>query len=406
MRVSAIKNFSYSSNKREQVSCYKTNNSSAGSVSFIPAQKVYAGYLGFRGGIPLSSLVNDYKWFINHDRNSAINAFLKIDAPKDSINQLLRHILSNKDFSYEFIDSISSQPRNVADIYQKCKEKLPDGSDIINIYVPNNLYVKAYENYIDERYKNAASVSELLKIRPDWKEEVLLSKHRELYHNDDFELGIVPDSIGQENFQAVAEHLKKHCTYGFKRQTEIPDLNINGKTFTLKPYLDGKSDKNVFRIKTPDGQRFVIKMTTSENENLNQPGSLGLVSIIDTYLTQNSCRNAAPIKYYNKNQNIAIYDYINHNKVDQIRFSIYEMLNRMPDIKDLGITIYDTIGSNNYFRLDDSQKALRNANDFKYGTLHDEVISVDNDHSTYDKILFPIVNKYHKAIQNEIQMFF
>ncbi len=405
MKIDSIKNISISSKNNNELNFNKTNNF-VSTNAVLPKQKVYAAHLGFRGGVQLTGLINDYRWFINNDKTPAINSFLKINAPKESMNQLLNYILSNKDTSYEFIDSIVKQPRNVTKIYKLCNEKVPWNADILNIYVPNNLYVKAYENYIDERYKNAASVSELLKIRPDWKEEVLLSKHRELYHNDDFELGIVPDSIGQENFQAVAEHLKKHCTYGFKRQTEIPDLNINGKTFTFKPYLDGKSDKNVFRIKTPDGQRFVIKMTTSENENLNQPGSLGLVSIIDTYLTQNSCRNAAPIKYYNKNQNIAIYDYINHNKVDQIRFSIYEMLNRMPDIKDLGITIYDTIGSNNYFRLDDSQKALRNANDFKYGTLHDEVISVDNDHSTYDKILFPIVNKYHKAIQNEIQMFF
>ena len=123
-------------------------------------------------------------------------------------------------------------------------------------------------------------------------------------------------------------------------------------------------------------------------------------------MTRNNCRNAAPIRYYNRNNNIAIYDYINHNKVNQIRFSISELLNKIPDIKDLGITIYDTIGSNNYFRLDDSQRALQNSNDFTYGILHDEVISVDNDHATYDKILFPSIDKYHKAIQNEIQMFF
>ncbi len=405
MKVSAIKNFSYNSDKTETLSYQKTVSDEPENTT-PAAQKVYAGHLGFRGGIPLTNLVNDYKWFINHDKLPAINAFFKINAPKESMKQLLRHILANKEYSYAFIDSISSQPRNVTNFYQMFKERLPWDSDVFNMYAPNNLYIKAYEAYIDERYKNAESVSELLKIRPDWKEEVLLNKHRELYHNDDFELGIVPESIGAENFPAIAEHLRRECTYGFKKPSEVPDLTVNGKTFNFKRYLDGKSDKNVFKIKTPDGGRFVIKMTSSDNNNLNQPGSLGLVSIIDTYLTRNNCRNAAPIRYYNRNNNIAIYDYINHNKVDQIRFSISELLNKIPDIKDLGITIYDTIGSNNYFRLDDSQRALQNSNDFTYGILHDEVISVDNDHATYDKILFPSIDKYHKAIQNEIQMFF
>ena len=94
------------------------------------------------------------------------------------------------------------------------------------------------------------------------------------------------------------------------------------------------------------------------------------------------------------------------NKVHTLFERIDFVNNKIPDIKDLGITIYDTIGSNNYFRLDDSQRALQNSNDFTYGILHDEVISVDNDHATYDKILFPSIDKYHKAIQNEIQMFF
>lgn len=36
-------------------------------------QKVYAAHLGFKGGKQLSALINDYKWFIAHDKMSAVN---------------------------------------------------------------------------------------------------------------------------------------------------------------------------------------------------------------------------------------------------------------------------------------------------------------------------------------------
>lgn len=406
MKINVINNYSLTHNNRE-TSFHKTAANPVCNNSRNEAhQKVFSSHLGFRGGIPLTSLVNDYKWFINNDKLPAINSFLKIEAPKESLNQLLKYILSNNDTSYEFIDSLVNQPRNISQIYRQLNEKLPFDADILDMYSPNSLYLKAYEKYMDERYKNASSVSELLKIRPDWREDVLLNKHRDLYHNNDFELGFVPDSIGAENFNQLAEHLRKYCTIGFKVQKEIPDLNINGKCFKFKQYIDGKSDKNVFRIDTPDGEKFVIKMASPSQNGLNLAAGLGTLSLVDTYLTQNKCRNAAPLRYYNKNNNIAIYDHINHSTVEQIRTSISDLSAKMPDFKNLGLEINDTIGANNYFKLEPSQKAMESAYDFNYGILHDEVVSVDNDHSTYSQILFPIIDKYHKYLPNEMHMFF
>ncbi len=405
MKIDSIKNISFNSNiNTDNICINKLDNNIRSGIS-IPKQKVYASHLGFRGSIPVANLINDYRWFVNHDKTPAIDAFLKIEAPKESLNQLLRVILSNEDSSYQFIDSIVKQPRRIEQFYTSCNEKLPWDADILNIYSTDNMYMRAYENYFDKRYKNASSVSELLTIRPDWKEEVLLNKHRELYHNDDFELGIVPDSIGAENFKAISEYLKQYC-FGFKTSSEIPDLNVNGQIFKFKQYIDGKSDKRVFRIDTPNGEKFVIKLQNTSRNSLSLASGLGTVSVVDTYLTRNNCRNAAPIRYYNRNNNIAIYDYINHIKVPQIRFSIQDLADKMPDIKALGITINDTVGTNNYFKLDNSQNALKSANNFAHGVLHDEVVSVDNDHATYNKILLPVINKYFCYLPNEMHMFF
>ena len=406
MKISAINNYNILNTCDSDTVSLKSGYNRKVQFCDNEKQKVYASNLGFRGQIPLTNLINDYNWFINYDKVPAINAFLKIEAPKESMEQLLRFILSKEDQAYEFIDSIVKQPRNIQTFSKGFDKKLPYDSVIFNIYSGNNPYIKAFEKYMDRRYQNASSVSELLTIRPDWKEEVLLSKHRELYHNDNFELGEIPESIGKENFDKITDYLKQYSGFGFKTDIEIPDLDINGRIFKFKQYIDGKSDKHVFRIETPNGERFVIKTADPARNGLNLAAGLGTVSLVDTYLTKNRCRNAAPIRYYNKNNNIAICDYITHNKVPQIRYSIVNLSDKMPDIRDLGITINDTIGSNNYFKLDSSQNALKSAYDFAYGVINDEVVSVDNDHATYGKILLPTVNKYFQYLPNEMQMFF
>lgn len=404
MKVSSINSLSIS-DKKERLSLSRINNRKCESGQYA-SQRVYASHLGFKGGIPLNNLINDYRWFVNNDKVLPVNAFLKIEAPKDSMNQLLQLILSKEDLSYEFIDSIVKQPRNINNFYKSFNDKLPWNADVFNLYSPNNLYMKAYENYLDRKYENASSVSELLTIRPDWKEEILLNKHKELFHNDNFELGSVPESIGKENFSKITEYLSRYAGFGFKTNCEIPDLNINGKVFKFKQYIDGKSDKRVFKIETPEGERYVIKIQDPSRNGLNIASGLGTVSLVDTFLTKNNCRNTAPIRYYNRNSNTALYDYINHHEVPQIRFSIQELSEKMPDTRELGITINDTVGTNNYFRLDNTQNSLKSAYDFNYGVNHGEVVSVDNDHAAYSKMLQPMVNKYLAYLPNEMQMFF
>ena len=144
-------------------------------------QKVYASNVCFKGGVPLTKLVNDYKWFVNNDKTPAINAFLKIDAPKESLEGLLRHILNNDEMSFKFFESITEQLRSNSNFYRELSSKLPCCSDILNVSHPQSPYFRAYSKYIDSRYQNAQSVSELLKIRPDWEGQALLRKHQQLY---------------------------------------------------------------------------------------------------------------------------------------------------------------------------------------------------------------------------------
>lgn len=368
-------------------------------------QKVFASNITFKGNTPqLINLMNDYKWFVRHDKKAPIEAFLQIEAPKEEMEELANAILTDDNLSYDFINSTTRLPRRVKRYYAQLKEKMPDNSVFFNLYNPTNNYRIAYEKYMEKKIKNTKSISELLAIRPDWKEDFLLQKHKELYGNDNFELGQVPHRIGKENFLPIVEYLKNFMDYGFKTAQDIPDLTVNEKTFKFKKLLDGRSDKNVFQIISPENRSFVLKMSDPQRKGLNNPFAIGTCCIIDQYLTRNNCRNSAPLRYYNHDTNVAIYDYIQHETTTKMQ-SLSEFVEKMPDFADLGLRHSDTIGNNNYFKLNQNQELMRRTFDFKYGIEHHELISVDNDHVTYNQPLCPMIYKYHRDLPTGMQMF-
>lgn len=407
MKLDSIKLQKIEQNRFNNVTSIKNSTNPESQELEMPAkQAVYASHLGFKGGKQLSALMNDYKWFISHDKLPAIESFLKIEAPAENMESLIRHILTDESTSYDFIDSIVSHPRKIKYYAQDLKTKLPQNTDVLNIFSFGNPYKTAHEKYILTRIRNASSVSELLKIRPDWDERVLLEKHRELYHNDDFELGIVPDSIGRDNYQTIVGYLRNFADIGFKTKKTISDLNINGQIFKFENFVDGKSDKNVFKITTPNGESFILKMAVPDARGLNKPFALGTLAMIDTYLARNNCRNSAPIRYYHHDSNTVLYDFIEHNTVDSKLNLLHEFVINMPDFADLGLRQNDTVGANNYFKLEKNQKAMQHTYDFQYGVDHNELISVDNDHVTYDQPLCPVDYNFNKPLPCEMQMFF
>ena len=362
-------------------------------------QQVFASNICFRGEVPLRNLINDYKWFINNDKIPAINSFLRIQAPKESMSGLLRFILSSQESANEFLDSIIYQPRNANKLFEELEKKLPEYDSLKNFYFTSNPYFKAYNEYIAQKYEKANSISELLKIRPDWDGRALLYKHKELYQNENFFIGSIPADIGSENYKPIIEHLNGYLQFGFKTFQNIEDLIINGRRFKFESILDGKSDKNVFIIILENEKKYVVKIAKQGEQSLNDPFALGTCCKIDEYLTLNKCRNSAPLKYYDHNSNSAIYDYINRQVVPRSR-DVSDGGRRTPDFKDLGLESGDTVGENNYFLLDSTQDAMKNSYDFKYGVDKQELISVDNDHVVYDSPFNILVRGFHKRLPN------
>jgi len=192
---------------------------------------------------------------------------------------------------------------------------------------------------------------------------------------------------------------------GIKSQKEVPPFNIDGKTFKFHFFTDGKSDKNVFAICDELGNKFIIKIAPKNRASLDDPFAMGTLCKIDTYLTRNYCRNSAPLRYYNHNMNTSVYDFVEHKHV-VIKPSTQEIAENIPDFVDLGMKYNDTVGFNNLFILDDSQKNIKRMYDFNYGANKREWVSVDNDHVTYECRLQPKIYEFHQQLPNHMQMFF
>lgn len=379
------------------------NKQSTNSSDHLSNQKVFASHINFKSGADVT-LLSKYKLLTQNAKTKPIEAFLSINAPKEDLEALGKAILKDDNMSFDFIKSITEHPRKVKLYYKQLQEKLEPTSVFFNIYYPTNEYKVAYNKYIERRVRETQSISELLQIRPDWKEDFLLKKHQELYHNNSFELGFVPDSIGANNFNSIMNHLGNYKDYGFKTRQVIPDLNVNGQTFKFQKLIDGRSDKNVFLIITPENQKFVIKTTDVEQRGLNKPFAIGTCCIIDQYLTMNNCRNSAPLRYYHHDTNTAIYDYIEHETTSKIS-SLRGFVDYMPDFSDLGLYHSDTVGTNNYFKLSKNQASMKHSYDFDYGVAHEELVSVDNDHVYFNLGLSPMVDEYHKYLPTGMQMF-
>ena len=377
----------------------KYDYSSLGSSDLKTSGSVY-----FKGMVQqqkIAKLFDDYRWFIHADKEFPVVSLLKIKTDKESYEGLLRKILSDDECSYHLIDDIVKNPRAVKHYIRNLDAKLPTGSELFLTFLQDNLYRQAYSKYIDQRLKNATSISELLQIRPDWKGDVLLKKHQEIYNNDDFELGVIPQEIGEENFHHILGYLKQHEEFGYKVAKSIPDLYLDGKCFSFSFFVDGRTDKNVFGVTTDSGKRFVIKFAAPQKKSLDSAFALGTLCKIDTYLTRNHCRNSAPLHYYNHAMNASIYDFIEHRYLTY-RPSGYDIHRNIPDFVDLGLRYNDTVGSNNLFVLDDYQQALKEMNDWSYGVRNSEWVSVDNDHVIFENRLQPKLYDYHMHLPSLI----
>lgn len=357
-------------------------------------------------GRPFAELYKEYALLTDCEKLKPLQAFLKLSDDTKSMDDLLSGILLQKEKGYEFVRSLMAEPRKLNEYADAIASRIGSGSQNFMTFLPNSPYRIAYSGFIDKTFKNAGAAEELLRLRPDWKGEKLLEKHRALNGDVPFELGAIPVEIPREHLFGIADYLKNFMQSGYKQRQNIAPLNLQGKNYSFEFFVDGKTDKNVFGVSAENGNNYIIKMANADWRSLDNPYSLGTLAKIDTYLTQNGSRNTAPLYYYNHDRNFLVYGFVNHTQVAGDTNNLSVIMEHIPDFKALGLKYNDNVGSNNCFLLDEkSNELLKRSVGFADGVSNKEWVSVDNDHVEYSCRLQPQISGYHASLPNAMGMF-
>ena len=78
----------------------------------------------------------------------------------------------------------------------------------------NSPYNKGYAKFIDGKFNEAHSLEDLLKIRPDWRGEVVIKKYEALKGNRKLEIGNIPKEIPSSDLTQIVDYLSKQMEYG------------------------------------------------------------------------------------------------------------------------------------------------------------------------------------------------
>lgn len=407
MKINSIPQYSMNTISSHQNAKVQSNDEFVSQPQFksVRANQLASKGIHF-GSRNINQLYDEYNWYINNDKTSPIDAFLKIDEKPEVMDCFLTTILNTDDRGYQLVDSIVRQPRRSAEFRKSLTDKVGASSKNIMVFLPDSPYSKAYQKYMDKRFDNANTLSEVLRIRPDWKEEKLIEKYQQLKGNASLEIGNIPKEFPNNDLFEVADYLNNYKESGLKSDKQINSISINNRNYDFKYYTEGRSEKSVFGVTTPEGKKFVFKMGEPNDRSLNKPFSIGTLAMIDTYLTTNRSRNSAPLCYYNHDRNMSVYKYIEHTPVHGDEHDLDNISKHLPDFTALGLKYNDNVGNENCFLLDDVNEDLKSTEGFDEGVKNAEWISVDNDHVTYYNHFQPKINKYNAELPNAMQMFF
>ena len=405
MNIQAIKPYNTAQYRTFSRVAAQNNNTSTPNTHPNNIYPCYAK-INFRGR-SMEKLWDEYNWYINHDKTPAVFSFLKIKEAPEVMEKFLYTILEAGDRSKEFFSSIVYNPRAARAISDGMRHVLPSNSQVFMPFLFSSPYNKAYSKFTVDKVNEAHSLEDLLRIRPDWRGDLLLKKFADLRGTDKLTIGNVPKELPFEHLREIVKYLSTQMEFGVKPQKNIESLTLDGRRYDFKYFTEGKSDKNVFGLFTPEGKKFVLKMSKPESRSLDAPFALGTLAKIDSYLTYNRSRNSAPLCYYNHEDNFSIYKYIEHVSVEDSTNDLNIIAKNMPDFGSLGLSYNDTVGFKNFFRLSPESNAdLVRAEGFQEGINKGEWISVDNDHVTYSNYWQPGLSGYHASLPNAMQMFF
>lgn len=329
------------------------------------------------GSVENTPLFRHFKVKYQGNPQKVLDYVLTSNAQPVQLIDFLTAVFKDPEYAQPFFRQLTSEPKKSRELSKQLINQLGGIKAFKNWYFSAGGYSEAYHQYIDKFYEQAKSIDDLIKQSPNWTIWSLKNKSEHLSGNKHFTLGLIPEQIGDElTYKALIDRL---------RQYPSGQIDINGKTFTVKHLRNGLSDKTNFIVSTGDRQ-FVIKVgPVMENEfhrdNADMKSdSCFITAQIDYYLALHNCPNAAKLHYYDHSQNSSVYEFVTGSQKDD-SVPLPEMNKKIKPVNDLGIFVNDSFLSNFIKRGED-------------------YILIDSGESSFIDVLRPGCVGYHFDLPN------
>ena len=375
MRVSSL---SANSNLYNQLS-YKKQNSKATNYSQFEQKKkvslykhnvLYFPNISFKSN-DIENINEGYLKYLNETK----------DSPIEVKNKLLT-VLNDNGKRNDFLNEILSNPRNSKNIVNLLQKKLGGKEKFLEWYFAKDGYVKRFETFLKEKYKNTSLVEDLIKFQPNWGYWALERKYCDyINYTDDkdellrdrranFSFGEIPEPISNKKvFNDLIYNLKR-LHYMAKREY----IYAYPKYFEVEQLEGGDlSSKNIYKIEDEKNNIYIIKMDRfypedklehsednpyysrlAKETKLLRGDSVYLNACMDYYLQLNGCKTNAKLIYYDFENNASVYEFVDGEEINEKeKLGLLEQIQAnhlFSEINDLGIFLNDIGTSFNCYK--------------------------------------------------------
>lgn len=304
----------------------------------------------------------------------------------------------NKKKSEDFVKKIMDNPEKLKQVSRDLIKQY-GLENFLKWYLSDDGYYGAYEKYVDDLYKNAESIDELLKFMPNWSPWKLEEKFWQLnnsaytyiskgyaemlYKNEVDSKREQPFTIGTLPLSYFTPEILEKIVHRIRTENINNDeLYVDNCYFKVTRLKGGElNDKLIYKINR-FGKDFILKMDRSYAEDndavwmydkkvIKKNKVLAADSnytnaCISRYLELNGCKNIPKLLFYDYKNDAALYEYVEDVKGDLFQqgkmdteYSDLNLSNCVIDnLREKGIYLNDTALKNFFVEKDGTEKII------------------------------------------------
>ncbi len=215
MQINRIQEYKYSNSYSQNYGIIVPFRKNVQAPNYnITELRNYQIHPSFLGGIRVVKDLEKtslYKQFVKSGKSYF--AFVKdTEAKPKQISEFLFGITKNEDFSKNFIEEITKDPKKADKITSVLLKKIGGKDAFKEWYYHKYGYQRAYERYFKKEIfeNNNVTVDDMVKISPNLMIETLKQKSLKTTGSTDFVIGKIPSEIGTiEDFRALTQKVRE-----------------------------------------------------------------------------------------------------------------------------------------------------------------------------------------------------